>query len=250
MGTGKQMADYVRAAYAGGGGYIYGQSGAKWTEAKQQALERKYKQDPEGYSKYKYSAEYGSKWIGHNVWDCSGLTMRAAQAAGASAHHGSNSSYKYDCKEKGILTNNLRLPEGAYVYTGTDAKKPHIGTVTGEDEVIEAEGTKAGVVTSKLHGGKWHYWGLQKNVEFDFSPVPGPDPQTHSTLRRGDKGPEVVEMQEKLMAHGEQLPKYGADGDFGRETQTAVKSFQRSHGLKADGICGPLTWAELDKEEA
>jgi hypothetical protein len=27
-----------------------------------------------------------------------------------------------------------------------------------------------------------------------------------------------------------------------------VKSFQGTHGLKADGVCGPLTWAALDQE--
>jgi peptidoglycan hydrolase-like protein with peptidoglycan-binding domain len=36
-----------------------------------------------------------------------------------------------------------------------------------------------------------------------------------------------------------------ADGDFGRGTARAVREFQRKHGLKADGIVGPSTWAAL-----
>lgn len=37
----------------------------------------------------------------------------------------------------------------------------------------------------------------------------------------------------------------GADGDYGPNTAEAVKKFQRSHNLDADGIVGPLTWGKL-----
>jgi len=37
-----------------------------------------------------------------------------------------------------------------------------------------------------------------------------------------------------------------ADGKFGTNTRESVMTFQRSHGLKPDGVVGPLTWAALD----
>lgn len=65
------------------------------------------------------------------------------------------------------------------------------------------------------------------------------------TLRKGAKGDAVKRMQELLLAKGETLLKYGADGSFGAETLAAVRSFQRNKKLVVDGICGVKTWAAL-----
>ena len=52
---------------------------------------------------------------------------------------------------------------------------------------------------------------------------------------------DVRTLQQQLMQLGYRLPKYGADGDFGAETLTAVKAFQKDAGLDADGEVGPKT---------
>jgi peptidoglycan hydrolase-like protein with peptidoglycan-binding domain len=37
----------------------------------------------------------------------------------------------------------------------------------------------------------------------------------------------------------------GADGDFGKNTQSAVKTFQKRKGLPVTGICDKDTWTAL-----
>jgi peptidoglycan L-alanyl-D-glutamate endopeptidase CwlK len=79
-------------------------------------------------------------------------------------------------------------------------------------------------------------------------PKPKPKPaKDDGLLKRGDKGPAVKELQQKLIKAGEKLPRYGADGDFGAETEEAVKAFQARHGLVVDGIVGSKTKAKLDE---
>jgi peptidoglycan hydrolase-like protein with peptidoglycan-binding domain len=61
-------------------------------------------------------------------------------------------------------------------------------------------------------------------------------------LKKGDKGEYVKTLQVLLLAHGCDLGTWGADGDFGRQTQLAVCFFQSSMGLSVDGEVGGDTW--------
>jgi N-acetylmuramoyl-L-alanine amidase len=65
------------------------------------------------------------------------------------------------------------------------------------------------------------------------------------TLRRGDRGREVVDLQTRLQALGLDLGDRGIDGVFRRGTELAVKAFQQALGLLADGLVGPITWREI-----
>lgn len=82
------------------------------------------------------------------------------------------------------------------------------------------------------------------------TPIPTPTPEvgtTRRTLRRGDRGPEVEELQRLLTRCG--FPAT-ADGIFGPGTEQAVKSFQSSRGLTVDGIVGQQTWNALGARSA
>jgi Putative peptidoglycan binding domain len=65
-------------------------------------------------------------------------------------------------------------------------------------------------------------------------------------LRFGSTGPAVETLQQALIDAGFPLPRFGVDGLFKSETQSAVRDFQRSQGLNPDGIVGPLTMGALD----
>jgi peptidoglycan hydrolase-like protein with peptidoglycan-binding domain len=65
-------------------------------------------------------------------------------------------------------------------------------------------------------------------------PLPG-----GGTLRRGDRGSAVKQLQKALAALG--YDPGTPDGVFGQDTQAAVVDFQRSNDLQPDGIVGAET---------
>ena len=66
-------------------GYIWGTSGIKWTQARQNAVSDD------------MAKKYGSKWIGHMVSDCSGVMVYIWKQYGLSIAHGSNSIVRKYC---------------------------------------------------------------------------------------------------------------------------------------------------------
>ena len=58
----------------------------------------------------------------------------------------------------------------------------------------------------------------------------------------GDRGDAVRDVQQRLGAAGIAVP---IDGVYDTSTVGALCEFQRSRGLRVDGVCGPETWAAL-----
>ncbi|WP_268876566.1 peptidoglycan-binding domain-containing protein [Litchfieldia alkalitelluris] len=97
-----------------------------------------------------------------------------------------------------------------------------------------------------------------RSLENDFngsapSPSPAPTaPQVKGVtvdlpVEKGDKGQFVKEIQQDLIKAGVPLPRYGADGIFGDETEKGVRTFQQRHGLLVDGLVGPQTLSKLEE---
>jgi hypothetical protein len=63
-----------------------------------------------------------------------------------------------------------------------------------------------------------------------------------TSLRHGDRGPPVRQLQQQLNQAGARL---FLDGDYGDATEKAVRAYQLNVGLVADGIAGPKTQAAL-----
>ncbi|CAM5591275.1 hypothetical protein GCM10010233_39750 [Streptomyces pseudogriseolus] len=81
--------------------------------------------------------------------------------------------------------------------------------------------------------------------------APEPEPEepvdTAPVLRRGDRGPEVVELQQRLR----QVWLYQEDmnGQYGRRVEEAVRHYQWSRGIDEElGVYGPQTRARLEAE--
>lgn len=60
------------------------------------------------------------------------------------------------------------------------------------------------------------------------------------TLKKGSVGDDVKTLQKILGVT--------VDGCFGSQTEAAVKKWQAAHGLVADGIVGPKTWATMSEQ--
>lgn len=69
---------------------------------------------------------------------------------------------------------------------------------------------------------------------------------TKSYLSKGDKGNDVKTMQTMLIACGYSCGSYGADGDFGSDSDKALRKFQGDYGLTVDGKYGSKSKAKLE----
>ncbi len=66
-------------------------------------------------------------------------------------------------------------------------------------------------------------------------------------IRRGDRGPAVVEIRAILVGLNLLTPAEGpAAEEFDGDTDLAVRAFQQSRGLGVDGLVGDETWQALD----
>lgn len=63
--------------------------------------------------------------------------------------------------------------------------------------------------------------------------------------RMGDAGPEIHDIQQRLIALGISIDTAELEGRFGPSTDTAVRGFQAGRSLRVDGLVGPDTWHQL-----
>lgn len=140
----------------------------------------------------------------------------------------------------------------------------HVGIVESCDgrNITVIEGNKSEAVGRRVIGVNARYirgYGVPKYSETpktDIQPVAQKDSNTAQVttreetkveviltmLRKGSKGPEVKSLQALLNSRGAFL---AVDGDFGKNTDSAVRTYQRSKGLEVDGIVGRNTWTSI-----
>ncbi len=134
----------------------------------------------------------------------------------------------------------------------------HVGLVTAADsggyDVVE--GNCSDAVSRRRVARNWRYIAgfafpdyasaadgmAEESLETE---VPAEGAWTPPLLRRGMEGKSVLAMQGILIARGCGCGPDGADGDFGPNTESALRAFQRGNGLRDDGLCGEATWKKL-----
>lgn len=217
-----------------GCGYVYSALGQTISEAHIQAFAKMY---PSMYTQT--YIDKCRKNIGKQSFDCVGLIKffvwgNTDKLGGynSATDISANDSYS-KATAKGSIGS---IPETTGVCVRFDG---HIGVYIGGGYVVEAKGVDYGVVKTKLSEGRWTHWMQYPGVEYSVAPVAKP------TLRKGSKGSDVKILQQRLLVLGYKLPKYGADSDFGSETDATVRAFQKANGLVVDGIVGSNTWGAL-----
>ena len=132
-------------------------------------------------------------------------------------------------------------------YPKNEKKMQHVGYYAGGDRVYHCSKE---VKKQKLSEYPWSHYAIPKGMGGVIPP--GPEPEKKPTIRRGSRGPYVKECQEDLLKLGYDVGKTGADEIFGKNTEAAVKAFQREHKdldgkpLKVDGIVGQKSWGAID----
>lgn len=175
--------------------------------------------------------------------DCQGWVKQLCSRVGISLSGGGCSSmWKNSANWESSGTIDT-LPEQLCCVFWQNPKDPavmeHIGFYIGNGWMIDCSGNvKKGKLSKKCT-----HWAIPKGLG-GYTPMPA-----HRTIRQGDRGEDVKEMQQKLVDLGYNVGSTGADGIYGKNTKAAVVAFQKANGLTADGICGPLTWGKLLQDE-
>lgn len=170
------------------------------------------------------------------------------------------------CNETGAIATMPDIP-GLVLWTDG-----HVGVSIGGGYAIEARGFAYGVVKTRIQDRTWKKWGKLKLLTYVDGDAESDEPETPVTpvapeqpstpdapdanpyaeptqkLSRGSKGEGVKWLQWMLTKCGYSVGSCGIDGDFGRDTRSAVLKFQQKR-METDGSAGALT-RELLKRDA
>lgn len=150
---------------------------------------------------------------------------------------------------------------GDQIFFGEKGDEYHTGIVYNVDgsKVYTIEGNTSGDSGIVDNGGgvfkKSYYLSNSKitgygRPKYDTSNSvlnENPIVSSRNYLMKGDTGSEVKTMQEILIKLGYSCGSYGADGDFGNDTDKAVRVFQKDNGLVVDGKYGEKSKAKANE---
>ena len=156
---------YAIHAWESGWGYVWGTYGNVLTDS---LFDYKLEQYPDGVGNYEDFIE--ANWLGGRTTDCVGLikgygwldpdTLSIGYATNGMPDYGANQMYR-SASVSGTIDTIPEIPGLAVWCDG------HIGVYIGDGEVIEAMGTKYGVVKTKLADRNWTHWLEIEYISYD-----------------------------------------------------------------------------------
>lgn len=222
-----------------GSPYIFGAAGQKCTPAYRQQVMKSKPQYAEAIQRNcpvlsgKITSCSGCKYEGRKAYDCRGLTREGLRAVTGRPIMGAGATSQWNDASNWEIKGPIHaMPERpCIVFVQKGSTMSHTGIYIGGGAVIHASGHNSGVIDSPMPRSWTHYAipiGLYEEGETIVEDA--------YLIRRRDKGEKIKNLQEGLMKLGYALPRFGADGDFGAETEAAVKRFQQDHGLPPDAV--------------
>ena len=220
----------------------------------------------------------GCKYNRRLCYDCAQFVKAALKEAGVKLPSGATSQWtaKGVWAHKALITyqaaNHCCLVFRAEAEEQGATVMEHVGLSLGNGWVVDARGHQAGVIRSKLSAYPWTHMafpagfplpdrlgekmqpdetanetktGIKTKTSAAAPPVAIEPAIWEQEWGMGSRGAGVSLLQTQLMRLGYPLPRYGADGIFGRETAQAVVAFQRVAGLDPGGRADLQTMARL-----
>lgn len=227
----EQLIQWAKAEL--GSPYVFGAAGQVCTPAYRQQVMKSKPEYADAIRKNcpvlsgRQSTCSGCRYDKRRAYDCRGLTREGLRAVtgrpvmGAGATSQWNDGSNWDIK--GPIGAMPDRPCLVFVQKGSTMS--HTGIYVGGDQVIHASGHNSGVISSPMPRSWTHY----------AVPI-GLEGETNMILQRGSKGDSVKRMQFLLSELGYSFPQFGTDGDYGSETEAAVRAFQADHALPVTGI--------------
>ena len=183
----------------------------------------------------------GSSWIKVQTGSLTGyVSAKYLELSGSQSSSASSSSSSLKKGDEGQDVKDLQQALISLGYLHTDATGT-FGSAT--KEAVEAFQKDMGLSVDGVAGPKTltKLYDKTEVVEGDSQSASG------STLKKGDEGSGVTELQNLLKAAGYFSSE--CTGYFGSITETALKNYQRDKGLTVDGLAGERTLASLRAQQ-
>ncbi len=222
-------------------------------------------EDPIGSNNVKYNTAYYGRevsgeryaWCMVFVWWCFWQAGLSDLFYGGGKTASCTTLMKWAQREGRFFMGDYKAGDVFLYQFDEDSAADHTGIYTGQVDgrgrylVIEGNHNNRVEMVARSDSELWGAFRPEWEEEPAEAPQPTPAPAIPASsialpeIRMGDTGSTVKAMQILLVGWGYRLPHYGADGDFGAETRSAVRSCQLRNGLEVDGICGIKTWRSL-----